>query len=295
MKNSDPAGHQSVRGDNAHNERKVCAQGVYYVLLIGSLCLLIHGIYFSHAQRSDERYLRETVLPAVSGTTEVQALLDALGAAFRIPPHRGPASSTSYNISHPILSALGPPASLIHQQGRHCGRRARLLISILELKGIPAHKVHLINTRFTEFNHSHMYVHAVREAKINGRLVIADPLYNIVFQNNSGELASLAEIQREPGSVFKEGINLSDTRFSPYYSELYNTYDDYRKFIWNSFPFGEPVYEWLESWLGDERARELTVLPLIERPLQAIVAASYAGATVLASNTYSAFQYYRAS
>lgn len=150
------------------------------------------------------------------------------------------------------------------------------MISILALKDIPAHKVHLINSRYEEFNHSHKYVHAVTEAKIDGRWVVADPLYNVVFRKASGEPASIEDIRRND-AIFTKGIAKADTRYASYHAELY-TYDEYRKFIWNSIPGGEVLYGWLEGLLGENTARQLSWPTIVEQPLRTIAITSYIGA-----------------
>lgn len=254
-------------------------------LLAGfALLLLGHGTYFLVGHLAALTYLKEEVMPRVVGPSQEDILESALFVAFSIPPHRGAGNAPDYGIRHPILRVLGPSADVIHMKGGHCGRRARLLMAILEQYDIPARKVHLINDRFAEFSHSHRYVHAVVEARIDGKWVVADPLYNIIYRTAQGDLASLQEIQGDRKRVFFAIIAEADTLYSPYYAELY-TFDRYRKFIWNSFPGGEQLYEWLEKVIGLERARELSGPAVIEKPLLAIAVASYAVASVLLFGT----------
>jgi hypothetical protein len=250
--------------------------------LLGGFALLLfgHGTYFLVGHLAALGYLKEEVMPRVDGQSEAEILESALFVAFDIPPHRDAGNAPDYGIQHPILRVLGPSADLIHMKGGHCGRRARLLMAILEQYDIPARKVHLINDRFAEFNHNHHYVHAVVEARIDGEWVVADPLYNIIYRTPQGALASLRDIQQDRERVFLATIASADTLYSPYFAELY-TFDQYRKFIWNSFPGGEQLYELMENVIGPERARELPGPAVIEKPLLAVAGASYAAASVL--------------
>src|SRR5688500_17262173 len=100
--------------------------------LVLSLALLGHGAYFSYEQALDDAYLeREVLSPFVAAGGEA-LLAQALDAAFSIPPHLPPAPPSDYGLKYPLLAVLGPPAGLIHQVGGHCGRRSRLLLTILQ-------------------------------------------------------------------------------------------------------------------------------------------------------------------
>lgn len=245
----------------------------FFALLAAALLFVSHGAYFSYEHAKDARYV-EALFSVEPDESAERALMRALAVSFDLPPHLGAGNRPNYGISHPLLRALGPPARLVHIHGGHCGRRARLLINILTANGVPAHKVHLSNERYAEFSHSHHYVHAVVEAWIDGHWVVVDPLYNLAFTTPAGDLAGLDEI-RGDRSLFESGVSRADTRYTRYYEELY-TYDEYRKFIWNSLPGGEALFAVLENLFGPERARDIRTPLILEQPLRAVAWGSYA-------------------
>jgi hypothetical protein len=251
----------------------------HVALAVVAACLFLHGLYYHYGHFQDVAYVRVEILPGIESLEGEPAVVRALQASFLLPPHRGAGNTPDYQLTHPVLKLLGPPASLVHQRGGHCGRRSRLLIAILKQMDIEAHKVHLLNGRFRDFNHSQAYVHAVVEARINGRWIVLDPLYNIVFRNESGGLARLAEIQRD-SAIFAAGVRSADERYANYHTELY-TYDNYRKFIWSSFPGGETVYGAYERLVGTQRARDTVGPSLLEEPLRALAISSYGAAGIL--------------
>jgi hypothetical protein len=254
-------------------------RSLVYGLVALALLLTAHGTYFAIEQRKDQQYLQSIVLPTIAKGDEEKVLLSTLVASFDLPPHRGRGNASNYGIKHPGLKALGPPASLVHVHGGHCGRRTRLMIALLALNDIPARKVHLINEQFLEFHHSHRYVHAVVEAKIDERWVIADPLFNMVYRNSSGDLATLQDIRNDP-LTFTRGVAEADTTYAPYPVELY-TYDNYRNFIWNSIPGGELFYSMLEALAGEEHAKQIAGPRTLEQPLLLMAWVSFLGAGVL--------------
>jgi hypothetical protein len=249
------------------------------IALALSLTMLGHGLYFSHQQALDDRYLEREVLSHIDASAGEALLGQALSAAFTIPPHLPPAPPTDYGLKHPLLAVLGPPAGLIHQLGGHCGRRSRLLLTILEKRGVPAHKVHLISGRFEEFGHASEYVHAVVEARLAEGWVIADPLYHILYRRANGELAGLSDIRSDEG-IFREGIQGADTRYDRYFNELYR-YDEYRKFIWSSLPMGDRIYSTLARVAGTRAINDWPGPRLLEAPLKLIALLSYFGAGTL--------------
>ncbi|MDL1976386.1 MAG: transglutaminase domain-containing protein [Deltaproteobacteria bacterium] len=221
----------------------------------------------------EDSFLKQNFLSKIHYNKEENILLSLLQLSFNLPSHKRPGNPPKYNIANPLLKILGPPAKHIAEKGGHCGRRSRLLINLLHKKNIKARKVHLINQNYKKHGHTHEYVHAVVEAFINGSWVVADPLYNIVYMNENGEMAGLNEIQSNP-KIFKEGIRHADTKYVDYLEDLY-TYAEYRKFIWNSLPWGDFIRIFLANKFGKMRVDMLSIPYILEKPYLCLAIMSY--------------------
>lgn len=245
-------------------------------LLVAAVLLTGQGSYYAVKDYQEHRFVREVLVAPIEQLPPGKRLEQTLRVAFQIPPHKPPAPAPDYGLSNPALRVLGPPASLIQQNGGHCGRRSRLLIALLAEQAIPARKIHLINQDYHRFGHASEYVHSVVEAKIGDRWAVLDPLYNIIYRNSDGSYASLEDIRANP-EVFRRGLASADTRFTPYYPTLY-TYTQYRKFIWSSLPGGNLLYGILERLVSPDRAREIPTPAVLESPYAAMVLLSFSGA-----------------
>lgn len=242
-------------------------------LFITLVLTLIHGIFYTVLNSKENTFLNTNYLSKVNATNNEDLLMSLLSLSFQLPDHKRPGDPPNYSLVNPISRILGPSAKNIAINGGHCGRRARLLIALLHEKSIDARKVHLINKNYKQYDHSHEYVHAVVEANINGKWVIADPLYNIVYINESGQLAGLDEIQASP-KIFNEGILRADEKYVEYFIDLY-TYDEYRKFYWNSLPLGDTIYLFLAEKLDPLQANNLYTPYILEKPYLFLALLSY--------------------
>lgn len=73
-----------------------------------------------------------------------------------------------------------------------CGSRSRVVVAMLKSRGVPARLLLLLDTK----QHS---IHTVVETHIDGRWVVADPTYDIVFHRRDGRLATRDDLMRDPG------------------------------------------------------------------------------------------------
>lgn len=234
------------------------------ILFILISILFSHGVFYTLMDYREDLFLKQNFLSKIHYEKEEYILLAFLQLSFNLPSHKLPGNPPKYNLLNPLLKTLGPPSMLIAAKGGHCGRRSRLLINLLHKKNIMARKVHLINQNYKKYGHSHEYVHAVVEAFVNGSWVIADPLYNIVYMNENSEMATLNEIQSNQ-KIFKEGIRRANTKYVDYLEDLY-TYNEYRKFNWNSLPWGNAIYLFLTKKIGVKRVDMLPTPYILEKP-----------------------------
>ncbi len=73
-----------------------------------------------------------------------------------------------------------------------CGSRSRVVVAMLKSRGIHARLLLLLDGK----QHS---IHTVVETYIDGRWVVADPTYDIVFHRRDGRLATRDDLRRDPG------------------------------------------------------------------------------------------------
>ena len=250
------------------------------MLFIALLISFTHGVYYSILDYKEDSFLSENFLSKLNTVKEEEILLLLLNQSFQLPSHKHPGRPPKYDLVNPLSKKLGPSAKNIVKNGGHCGRRSRLLITLLHKKNIDARKVHLINDNYKKYYHSHEYVHAVVEANIDGKWVIADPLYNLVYRNSDGDIASLDEIRLSP-SIFNDGVTRANEKYVEYFEELY-TYDNYRKFYWNSLPFGGAAYSFMANKIGSLRANAITTAYILEKPYLLLSVLSYMASFVIA-------------
>lgn len=243
-----------------------------------SLFFLSIGIYFTVQQYKEDKFLQRKIIDKIQAHDGENILLEALKFSYNLPPHRP--HIPNYNFSNSFMEKLGPTAGMIFRKGGHCGRRSRLLIVILKKKDITAHKVHLVNDEWKKHGHRHKYVHAVVEAKIDGKWVVADPLYNLVYINPNGKLAGISDIRSNPKIFIDKVKNASHYCLPNYPVEVY-TYDNIRRIFWIAFPKGEVLYELLSNIIGKEKLNRVYMPYFVERPYTLLFLFSYLFSIIL--------------
>jgi hypothetical protein len=120
-------------------------------------------------------------------------------------------------------------------------------------------------------------VHAVVNAKIDGRWAVADPLYGIVYLRADSTLATAEDLHADR-ELFLSNV----ARVPPYPAKVYD-YDNYALFNWRKIPVVLPAIRWaLVRVIGEERTASITRPKLWMHPLPAFAVAFSAVALVLA-------------
>jgi hypothetical protein len=148
-------------------------------------------------------------------------------------------------------SFLKPGAWQVYRWGSDCAGASRLMIRLLAALGIEASKLGL---------HDEQGIgrHAVVEARVDGRRVIADPLHGIVYPLPDGRLATAADLARQP--------DLARRFLKPDEDPMIANFKDARTINWSKIPVVMPlVYKGLHATLGD-RVNHLPRPGIVETP-----------------------------
>ncbi len=98
-----------------------------------------------------------------------------------------------------------------------CGSTARVVHAMLESQHIPTRVLLLTDAR----EHS---LHTVLESRVQGRWVVLDPLYGIVFRRRDGALATRAELLADPAHFHAQVDSVAgyDARYTYEHATLLN-------------------------------------------------------------------------
>ena len=241
------------------------------VRLVALAVLALQAAYYVVAEWRERHELRRVVAERVGpvGGPE-EALVRTTAVAFDIPPHRG--RHIDYELVNPLAALLRPSAYQVYRRGGHCAKRSRLLVELLEVQGIEAHKLYLYNRRGLELlkDPPRAWVHVVVEARVGDRWVVADPLFGLVFRTAEGTLATAAELASDTTQLRRERLR-ADERFDVWEDRLY-FYDDVRRLPWFMLgSLGEPLRGALVRAFGRETVDGWYECFLLERPQLQIV------------------------
>lgn len=196
------------------------------------------------------------ILDELTGGRRVLTEGELSAVVARVHRRAGPETTLRMGGLDPLIPWLKASPVDVDRIGGHCGNLTRLTVSLLHLGGVDARKLHLYNP--ADAAALVPYVHAVVEADVGGRYVVVDPLYNIVYRNASGDLATLADLQSDLELVASQVP-------ARYPLELYN-FDDPRGIRWTIVPLGESVRSFLSDAFGDELVDGLHYPYVLERP-----------------------------
>ncbi|MFK7897276.1 MAG: transglutaminase domain-containing protein [Myxococcota bacterium] len=175
-----------------------------------------------------------------------------------------------------ILKA--PPADAARIGGQ-CGNLTRLFTTAARIAGLEARRAHLFEVKGLERPLPEAYTHAIVEVKVDGRWVIVDPLYGVVYRNASGQLAESVDLAARPELVRSQVSSrprpTDYMHFPPadYNFELYH-FAELRRIRWTILPGGEAIRSGLARFLGEEGVNEIAYPHSFERP-HVFLAAAY--------------------
>ncbi len=125
-----------------------------------------------------------------------------------------------------------------------CGSHTRVVVALLEQRGVPCHPLLLLDAGGRS-------IHTVVEARIDGRWVVADALYGIVYQRRDGSLASAQDLAADTALFHAQTRDARD--YDPRYD-----YDSVTLINWRKVPVIMPaVRSLLVHAIGEESVREL--------------------------------------
>ncbi len=179
---------------------------------------------------------------AVSDQQKAIALLDATHAMLR--PRLEIFGGESYiGIRDTLFRSTD--IHLLDSKGV-CGSHAHVLGRLLQRAGMP---IRMAQMKCGE----HWGCHILLEARVDGRFVVLDPLYNLAFMKADGSLASFDEVSRNwPHFALQV----------PGDYPLYFAYEDVRYTNWNKIPVIMPaIRNILQAFIGDD-VRFISIRPL---------------------------------
>ncbi len=155
------------------------------------------------------------------------------------------------------LNPLHPGAADVIRWGSDyrgpCGSHSNVVIALLAVRGVRSRPLLITNDE-------NRVIHTVVEALIDGRWVVADPTYGIVYRRRDGRLATREEIAADP-ALFHATV-----KGFPSYNPTYD-YDTVTLMNWYKVPVIMPAAKAaLNAILGERRADQITKPLLWLRP-----------------------------
>jgi len=138
------------------------------------------------------------------------------------------------------------PVGYIINEGGDCSDRSRTLIAALALEGISAKRTALYRDSLEG------PVHANVQIDLNGTEIIADPLFNIVFNNGTHFVDKF--------ELMKGNYDLGNSAF--WYEDALH---DIRSERWNDLKIGTWMYNLLQKKIGERFVRNLARPYFMER------------------------------
>ena len=125
-----------------------------------------------------------------------------------------------------------------------CGSHSRVVIALLAHRGIEARPLLILDGR----GHS---IHTVVEARVDGRWVVGDPTFDLVYHRRDGQLATREDLAADTSQFHAQ------VRDVPFYDPRYD-YDDVALFNWKKLPVVLPaVRSALVRVMGADRVDDI--------------------------------------
>ena len=195
----------------------------------------------------DRQYLNHTfneiINPASLPSDQAKYLVDFL--------KEKPSEENASYFLLPIFRVLRPTARQVLKYGGDCADRSRLLIRLMQLRGIQASKWALYSKDLQP-------KHAVVEIETEKGKMVVDPLFGLWFPRSGGGYYSIEELRRDPGILHKrikdlrldgEQPGTAQLKFYPLDTYIY----DYARTInWNKSYVMQLLYRGLYLVMGDK-------------------------------------------
>jgi hypothetical protein len=169
----------------------------------------------------------------------------------------------------PIFRPLRPTAAQVIENGGDCADRSRLVITLLNLRGIHA-------TKWALYNANGESKHAVVEADVESGKMVLDPLFGIWFPKQDGGYFGIRELRQDPNILLERLKELRAEKVSPGADrlELYPTndyiYANARTINWTKTATMRDTFSILHRMLGD-RAYALPRPGFVEEPALMVI------------------------
>lgn len=160
------------------------------VLLISSVLLTLFGMIWEYSTRWYLSGFSNAVLPyASSPEKKVEAILDWMA--------QGPSRQTEYYSDD--AEDRDPVDTLNYKELLNvCGTATNAFVNLASAGGIEARRLLLLDSSGMSTNH------VVAEVRLDGRWVIVDPTFHVLFRDNSGRLLAKQDLARP--DVFEQAI-----------------------------------------------------------------------------------------
>ena len=165
------------------------------------------------------------------------------------------------NLGNPAFAQLSPPVRLYYllnpmhpgpgdvlrwgsDYRGGCGSHTRVVIALLRASGVESRPLFLLNDRGK-------VIHTVVHAHIEGRWVVSDPYFGIVFRRRDGTLATVEDIAADERR-FREQVDRARGYVLTY------DYDRVSLMNWEKVPVVLPaVHDALVALIGAERVKAI--------------------------------------
>ncbi len=234
------------------------ARGRHIPLRTGLAAILVAmAVYQYFGYRADNRVFDRIARQVCAGRSGDRERLEALAEWTHtdIAPRRSiPAvpAPKSVRIAEKLFTSF-PRRALA---GRvHCGSATNLFLAVSAQVGLECRAVCLHHTaNMTGEPPSHVVV----ECRIDGRWVVADPVFGVLYELPNGQLVQVEELKADPGLV--EAQTPDD------YSMEYYSFQHVTRMNWNAVPVVLPLAYRLVEAVKGESVDEVRLPAIRRRP-----------------------------
>ena len=222
-------------------ERNQLVRLCVLMLLHGGIivAMLFCAMMMHHENRLLDSIIGKTISQGMSEQQKALALLNATHEILK-PRHELFSGESQHSIREQFFGSTD--VHLMSAKGA-CGSYAGVLTQLLKRTGIDA--------RLAQMKCGDDWgCHINLEAKVNGKYVALDPLYNIAFEKKDGELASFKEVGSD-WEYFK-------TQTPKNYYQAYQ-YEDVRYTNWQKIPVLMPLIKKVLDVVMGTKANEISI------------------------------------